>query len=184
MCARRKVSSVNASNDVEKSDWEYERPAVTCFSEEENSIREAVEKFAHEKVKPLVRQMDDSHTLDSDLVAQLFSNGFMGIETPTEFGGAGSSFFSSILAVEEIARVDPAVAILVDIHNTLINTVIMKHGSERQKQYWLPKLAEDTVGSFCLSEATSGSDAFAMKCLAKPDGKGNFVLNGTKLWIR
>ena len=96
----------------------------------------------------------------------------------------GSSFFSSILAVEEVARVDPSVAILVDIHNTLITTVIMQHGNEEQKKYWLPKLVSDTVGSFCLSEATSGSDAFAMKTVAKPDGKGNYVINGTKLWIR
>merc|ERR1712226_299041 len=158
-------------------------PPVTHFSEDEKSIQLAVEKFAQDRMKPLVKEMDEKGQMDQRLIDELFSNGFMGIEIPTDYGGVGSSFFASILAVEEVARVDPSVAILVDIHNTLITTVIMQRGTEEQKKYWLPKLASDTVGSFCLSEESSGSDAFAMKTVAKPDGQGNFVLNGTKLWI-
>lgn len=146
-------------------------------------MQQTVEKFAQERIKPLVKQMDENHALDSGIIDELFANGFMAVEIPTEYDGVGASFFSSLLVVEEIARVDPSVAILVDIHNTLINTIVIRYGTDAQKSHWLPKLASGSVGSFCLSEASSGSDAFAMKCLAKPDGKGNYTLNGTKLWI-
>ncbi|XP_063727257.1 short/branched chain specific acyl-CoA dehydrogenase, mitochondrial-like [Symsagittifera roscoffensis] len=179
-CSLRLLSNAN-TRDI--NDMEFSFAPLTSISEDEKSIQEAVEKFANERLKPLVRKMDENANMDQGLIDELFANGFMGIEVPVNYGGVGSSFFSSILAVEEVARVDPSVAILVDIHNTLITTVIMQHGNEEQKKYWLPKLVSDTVGSFCLSEATSGSDAFAMKTVAKPDGKGNYVINGTKLWI-
>nr|CAD7457683.1 unnamed protein product [Timema tahoe] len=106
----------------------------------------------------------------------------MGIEIGTEYGGTGSTFFSSILVVEELSKVDPSVSLYVDIHNTLVNALIMKIGTPKQKQRYLPRLAQDTGGCFCLSEAQSGSDAFAMKTVAKKTGS-DYIINGTKMWI-
>jgi alkylation response protein AidB-like acyl-CoA dehydrogenase len=161
---------------------DIERPALTALSEEEGMFRDMVRQFAEEQIAPLVHDMDRDAALDPSLVETLFELGLMGIEIPEEHGGAGASFFTSVLVVEELSRVDPAVAVLVDVQNTLVDTCIMRYGNEDQHQRYLPRLASDTVGAYALSEAGSGSDAFALQTRARQDGD-DWVLDGTKLWI-
>ncbi|CAG0918383.1 unnamed protein product, partial [Notodromas monacha] len=139
-------------------------------------------KFAREKIQPLVMKMDEDEKFDPGMIKDLFENGFMGLEIPEEFGGAGTSFFQSLLVIEEISRVDPTVGILVDIQNTLINALISSLGTKAQREKYLPRLAQQTAGSFCLSEPESGSDAFAMKTRAEKV-TGGYVINGSKIWI-
>ncbi|OJJ45601.1 hypothetical protein ASPZODRAFT_17053 [Penicilliopsis zonata CBS 506.65] len=157
---------------------------ITYLSETESLMAETVAKFATEQIGPKVREMDEAETMDPDVVSQLFEQGLMGIEIPEEYGGAGMNFTSAIVAIEELARVDPSVSVLVDVHNTLVNTAILTHGDARSQRTWLPKLATGTVGSFCLSEPVSGSDAFALQTKAEKtaDGSG-YRLNGSKMWI-
>lgn len=143
---------------------------------------ESVSKFAREVVQPKVREMDEAEAMDPTLVEQLFEQGLMGIEIPEEFGGSGMNFTAAIVGIEELARIDPSVSVLVDVHNTLVNTAIIKHGSAEMKRTWLPKLATGTVGSFCLSEPASGSDAFALRTKAEKTPNG-YKLNGSKMWI-
>jgi alkylation response protein AidB-like acyl-CoA dehydrogenase len=157
-------------------------PALTSLSEEEGMFREAVRDFAESEITHRIMAMDQDQTMDPDLLPQLFELGLMGIEIPEGMGGAGSSFFTSILVIEELARVDPAVATLVDVQNTLVINAILRWGSDAQKEAVLPRLAADTVGAYALSEAGSGSDAFALSCRATQDGE-DWVLNGQKLWI-
>lgn len=126
-------------------------------------MRESVKKLAREEVLPLVKKMDNEHKIDKDLLKTLFNNGLMGLEVPAEYGGVGCNFLSTILAVEELARVDGSVAALVDIHNTLVNSLIKKVASEEQKAKFLPRLAQECAGSFCLTEPNAGSDAFSLK---------------------
>ncbi|VEL10281.1 unnamed protein product [Protopolystoma xenopodis] len=126
--------------------------------------------------------MDDKKEFDNGLMKNLFLNGLMGIEVEEKYGGSGLNFFSTILAIEEIAKFDASVALLVDIHNTLVINLINKLGTPSQKDYWLPKLATQITGSFCLSESEAGSDAFALKTTAELDG-GDFILKGSKCWI-
>lgn len=145
-------------------------------------MREMVSKFAKEKIGPLVTEMDQNHRLDPGLVKELFDNGLMGIEIPTEYGGSSSSFTSAVVAIEEIAKVDMSISVVVDVHNTLNNTLMRNLGTEEQKKHYLPQMATGMVSSFCLSEATSGSDAFALKTQATRVGD-DFVLNGSKMWI-
>jgi alkylation response protein AidB-like acyl-CoA dehydrogenase len=145
-------------------------------------FREAVRDFAESEITPRIMAMDRDQTMDPGLMSQLFELGLMGIEIPEGMGGAGSSFFTSILVIEELARVDPAVATLVDVQNTLAINAILRWGSDAQKEAFLPRLAADTVGAYALSEAGSGSDAFALSCRATQDGE-DWVLNGQKLWI-
>ncbi|CAK9784411.1 acyl-CoA oxidase [Cutaneotrichosporon oleaginosum] len=152
------------------------------FSDEEIMLRDTVRKYAEEVIAPKVYEMDESEVMDKDVIQGLFDNGLMGIEIPEEYSGAGMSFTGAILAVEEISRVDPSVAVLVDVHNTLVNTVVRHHGSDAIKEKWLPGLATDTVGSFCLTEPAAGSDAFGLLTTAKEDGD-HYILNGTKMWI-
>jgi len=160
------------------------RPAVTTFSEDERALREHVERFAQEVLAPKVAKMDAQESLDKDVVDALFEQGIMGVEAPSEYGGVGLSFTAACLTVEEIARVDPAVAVLVDIQNTLLITAIMRYGTEAQKEKYVTRLSTDTCGSFCLSEPASGSDAFAMKTKATRDeGTGDWIINGAKCWI-
>jgi len=160
------------------------RPALTSFSEDEEQLRATVAQFAREVIGPRVSQMDEDGRLDPMLLQQLFNQGLMGIETPAEYEGGGMSFVDSCIVIEELAKVDPAISVIVDIQNTLINTSIMKYGSDALKKKWLPRLATDTLGSFCLSEAGSGSDAFAMKTTATKQADGeHFLINGTKMWI-
>lgn len=157
-------------------------PPITQLTEDELMMKETVAKFAKDQIAPLVREMEANGRLDDGLVKQLFDNGLMGIEIPTEYGGVGSNFMTSIITVEEISKVDPAVAVLVDIHNTLINSLMTRLGTKEQKEKYLPKLASCSPSSFALSEPTAGSDAFAMKTTAKKDGN-HYVINGAKMWI-
>jgi alkylation response protein AidB-like acyl-CoA dehydrogenase len=145
-------------------------------------FRESVLGFAREKVGPLVSQMDEKGAMDKSVVKGLFDLGIMGIEVPEELGGAGSSFFNAILAVEAIAEVDPSVGVLVDVQNTLVNNALLRWGTDEQKKRYMPKMCSEWVGSYALSESSSGSDAFALKCRAEPKGD-KYVLNGQKLWI-
>lgn len=155
---------------------------LTQFTEDEILMKESVAKLAKDEILPLVKKMEKEGKIDDGLLKKLFENGVMGLEIPTEYGGAGSNFMSTILSVEEIAKVDGSVAALVDIHNTLVNSLIMKVGTEEQKAKYLPKLAQEFPGSFCLTEPNSGSDAFSLKTEAKKDGN-HYVINGSKMWI-
>jgi alkylation response protein AidB-like acyl-CoA dehydrogenase len=156
--------------------------ALTSLSDDEAIFRDSVYEFADRDIRPLVRQMDDEAQLSRDLLARLFELGVMGIEIPEEFGGGGATFFHSILAIEALSRVDPSVSVLVDVHNTLVINALLRWGSDQQKRSFLPRLAEKTVGAYALSEAGSGSDAFALTTRATMRG-GDYLLNGRKLWI-
>jgi alkylation response protein AidB-like acyl-CoA dehydrogenase len=157
-------------------------PALSTLSEEEEMFREAVRDFAQSELAPRVSEMDRNQAFDPDLLPQLFELGLMGIEVPEEMGGAGSSFFTSILVVEGLSRIDPAVGTLVDVQNTLCINALLRWGSDDQRERFLPRLAADTVGAYALSEAGSGSDAFALACRGAQDGD-HWILNGQKLWI-
>ncbi|HTX41902.1 MAG TPA: acyl-CoA dehydrogenase [Acidobacteriaceae bacterium] len=155
---------------------------LTVLSEEETMLRDTVRQFAQQEIAPLVRAMDDQQKMDAGILRQLFGLGLMAIEAPMELGGAGASFFSAVLAVEEIARVDPAVAVMVDVQNTLAVNALLRWGNDGQRAMYVPRMAQETVCAYALSEAGSGSDAFSLTTQAKADG-GGYVLNGRKLWI-
>ena len=155
---------------------------LTTLSEDERLFRSTVRQFANEQIVPLAREMDEAQAMDKGLIRKLFEMGLMGIEIPEEFGGAAGSFFDAILAVEEISAVDPAVGVLVDVQNTLCINALLRWGSQEQKQRFLPRLATGTIGAYALSEAGSGSDAFALETRAVKQGD-TYVLNGQKLWI-
>ncbi|MEO6965963.1 MAG: acyl-CoA dehydrogenase, partial [Acidobacteriaceae bacterium] len=138
--------------------------------------------FARETISPLVREMDEHQKMDASLVHQIFALGLMGIEIPEAYGGSSGTFFESILAVEEISAVDPSVGVLVDVQNTLVVSALLRWATEEQKQRYLPRLARESVGAYALSEAGSGSDAFALQTRAKKMD-GHYVLNGQKLWV-
>ncbi len=156
--------------------------ALTQLSEEEKMFQASVRRFAREQIGPHVREMDESGLFRKDLIRQLFELGLMGIEIPEEFGGQGGSFFQCVMAVEELSAVDPSAGVIADVQNTIVNNAIIKWGSADQKQRYLPRLASDMVGSYALSEAGSGSDAFAMATTAT-DAGDHFLLTGRKLWI-
>ncbi len=156
--------------------------ALTQLVDDEQLFRDTVRRFAAEQIGPLVRGMDESQKMDSGLIRKLFELGLMGIEVPEEYGGAGGTFFNAILAVEEISAVDPSVGVMVDVQNTLCINALVRWANEDQKRKYLTRLATDTIGSYALSEATSGSDAFALQTRAVKRGD-NYVLNGQKLWI-
>lgn len=158
------------------------RPALTTWSEDEIAFKQAIREFAESEIKPWVTEMDEKAELKSDLVKKLFEMGLMGIESPEKFGGAGSTFTMACLAVEELARVDGSVSVLVDVQNTLVTNAFLRWGNEGQKEKFLGKMAKDTVGAYALSESSSGSDAFALKLRAEKKGD-KYVLNGNKLWI-
>ena len=155
---------------------------LTLLAEDEQIFRESVRDFANARVRPLVREMDEQAKIPKALVKDLFDLGVMGIEVPESFGGAGGTFFHSVLAVEEFSRVDPSIGVLVDVQNTLVINAFMRWGNDDLKRRYLPRLAADTVGAYALSEAGSGSDAFALVTRAREDGDA-FVLSGRKLWI-
>ncbi len=155
---------------------------LSRLSEDELMFRDTVRQFAGEIIGPLVRKMDEEQHFHPSLLPQLFNLGLMGIEIPAEYGGAGGTFFEAILAVEEISAVDPSVGVMVDVQNTLSINALLRWGNEAQKKQYLPKLATDTVGAYALSEAGSGSDAFALETRAERKGD-SYVLNGQKLWI-
>lgn len=155
---------------------------LTALSEDEQMFRASVREFAEGELRPRVAAMDEQGKLDPALVKQCFDLGLMGIETPEEFGGAGASFFTAILAVEELSRVDASVGVLVDVQNTLVNNALIHWGNQEQKKKYLTRLASGTVGAYALSEAGSGSDAFAMQTRAVDKGD-HYLINGRKLWI-
>src|SRR5215831_2270139 len=139
---------------------------LTTLSEDERMFRASVREFAEGELRPRVEQMDEHGKMDPALIKQCFGLGLMGIETPEEFGGAGASFFTAILAVEELSRVDASVGVLVDVQNTLVNNALIRWGNPEQQKKYLPRLAAAQLGAYALSEAASGSDAFAMQTRA------------------
>ena len=155
---------------------------LTLLSEDEQLFRTTVRQFAQENIAPLVRIMDEQQHFHAELIPQLFNLGLMGIEIPIEYGGSGGTFFEAILAVEEISAVDPSVGVLIDVQNTLCINAILRWGTPEQKKQFLSRLATDTVGAYALSEAASGSDAFALQMRAEKRGD-HYILNGQKLWI-
>jgi alkylation response protein AidB-like acyl-CoA dehydrogenase len=157
-------------------------PPLTLLSEDEQLFRATVRQFAQENIAPLVRTMDEQQHFHPELIPQLFNLGLMGIEIPIEYGGSGGTFFEAILAVEEISAVDPSVGVLIDVQNTLCINAILRWGTPEQKKQFLSRLATDTVGAYALSEAGSGSDAFALQMRAEKRGD-HYILNGQKLWI-
>jgi butyryl-CoA dehydrogenase/short/branched chain acyl-CoA dehydrogenase len=158
------------------------RSPLTLLSEDEEMFRDSCREFAESRVRPLAARMDREAQLDPDLIRELFPLGLMGITIDAEHGGAGASFFMAVLAVEELSRVDASVGVFVDVQNTLVNNAIQRWGTDPQRARYLPRLAGDLVGAYALSEAGSGSDAFALECRAREDGE-SFVLDGRKLWI-
>lgn len=157
---------------------------IASFTEDELMTQQAVRTWANEVLRPKVRTMDDNSQMCPSIIQDLFRQGFMGLEIQEEHGGSELSFTAACLAVEELARVDPSVAIIVDIHNTLVNNAIRFWGSPDLQERWLPKLASSSLSSFCLSESESGSDAFSMKTTATKSKDGSYyTLNGSKLWI-
>src|SRR3989440_5109216 len=155
---------------------------LTTLTEDEILFRDNIRQFADEKVRPLVREMDEKGVFDKNLILEFFQLGLMGIEIPEQYGGGGGKFFEAILAVEELSRVDASAGVIVDVQNTLVNNALLRWATADQKKRYLPRMAADMCGAYALSEAGSGSDAFALQ--TKAELKGNdYVLNGHKLWI-
>src|SRR5712675_2613700 len=150
-------------------------PPLTALSPDEQLFQSTVRKFAREQIRPYVREMDEAGVFRKDIIRQFFELGLMGIEIPEEHGGQGGSFFQCILAVEELSAVDPSAGVIVDVQNTIVNNAILRWANPEQKQRYLPRLAADTVGAYALSEAGSGSDAFAMATQAQ-DCVDHFLL--------
>jgi alkylation response protein AidB-like acyl-CoA dehydrogenase len=159
-----------------------ESKALTTLGDDERQFQEMVRDFAEEKVRPRVEHMDHEGKLDPGLMREVFDLGIMGIEIPEDLGGASASFFMSILAIEELSKVDASVGVFVDVQNTLVNNALLRWATKEQKSRYFPKLAKDTVGAYALSEPASGSDAFALSTRATLDGD-SYRLNGRKLWI-
>jgi alkylation response protein AidB-like acyl-CoA dehydrogenase len=155
---------------------------LTTLTEDEILFRDNIRQFADEKIRPLVKEMDEKGVFEKDLIHDFFQLGLMGIEIPEQYGGSGAKFFEAILAVEELSRVDASSGVVVDVQNTLVNNALLRWGNEDQKKRYLPKMATETVAAYALSEAGSGSDAFALETRAQLKGS-EYVLNGRKLWI-
>src|SRR5947208_2725754 len=155
---------------------------LTTLSEDEEMFRASVGEFAEGELRPRVEEMDEHGQLDPALIKQCFDLGLMGIETPEEYGGAGANFFTAIVGVEELSRVDPSVGVFVDVQNTLVNNALIRWGNQEQKKKYLTELASERVGAYALSEAGSGSDAFALATRAV-ERDDHYILNGRKLWI-
>src|SRR5580765_5706937 len=157
-------------------------PPLTALNEDEKLFQTTVRRFARERIRPYVREMDEACEFRKDIIQQFFEMGLMGIEIPEEFGGQGGTFFQAILAVEELSAVDPSAGVIVDVQNTICNNALLRWSNAAQKKKYLPRLAENTVASYALSEAGSGSDAFAMATRAVDHGD-HFLITGRKLWI-
>lgn len=155
---------------------------LTTLSDDEILFRDNIRQFADEKIRPLVKEMDEKGVFEQALIREFFQLGIMSIEIPEQYGGSGGKFFESILAVEELSRVDASAGVVVDVQNTLVNNALLRWGNDEQRKRYLPRMASDTVGAYALSEAGSGSDAFALQTRAEAKG-GDYVLNGHKLWI-
>src|SRR6476469_9399950 len=161
---------------------ESQPAALSILSEEERLFQATVRRFAREQIAPHVREMDEAALFRKDIIHQFFELGLMGIEIPEDHGGQGGSFFHCVLAVEELSAVDPSAGVIVDVQNTIVNNAILRWANPEQKKKYLPRLATNTVASYALSEAGSGSDAFAMATRAV-EQDGYFLLAGRKLWI-
>jgi butyryl-CoA dehydrogenase/short/branched chain acyl-CoA dehydrogenase len=158
---------------------------LTALTEEEKLFQSTVRQFAREQIGPYVREMDEAGVFRKDIIRQFFELGLMGIEIPEEYGGSGGSFFQCILAVEELSAVDPSAGVIADVQNTIVNNAILHWANAAQKKKYLPRLAADTVASYALSEAGSGSDAFALatRAVLDHDAGDHFLITGRKLWI-
>jgi alkylation response protein AidB-like acyl-CoA dehydrogenase len=160
-----------------------EKPApLVALTEDETLFRDNIRQFADDAVRPLVKEMDEKAVFDHDLIHRFFELGLMGIEVPEQFGGGGGTFFEAILAVEELSRVDASAGVIVDVQNTLVNNALLRWATDEQKRRYLPRMCTEVLGAYALSEAGSGSDAFAMATRADLKGS-DYVLNGRKLWI-
>ena len=157
-------------------------PPLVSLTEDEVLFRDTVRQFADESVRPYVKEMDEKGVFEHKIIEQFFQLGLMGIEVPEQYGGGGGTFFEAILAVEELSRVDPSAGVVVDVQNTLVNNALLRWATKEQKKRYLPRMCSDTVGAYALSEAASGSDAFALQTKAELKGD-EYVLNGQKLWI-
>jgi butyryl-CoA dehydrogenase/short/branched chain acyl-CoA dehydrogenase len=155
---------------------------LTTLTEDEILFRDNIRQFADERIRPHVKEMDEKGIFNKDLIHEFFQLGIMGVEIPEQYGGSGAKFFEAILAVEELSRVDASAGVVVDVQNTLVNNALLRWGNAEQKKHYLPKMATDTCGAYALSEASSGSDAFALQTRAELKGS-DYVLNGRKLWI-
>jgi butyryl-CoA dehydrogenase/short/branched chain acyl-CoA dehydrogenase len=155
---------------------------LVALTEDEQMFRDSVRQFAQDAIGPKVREMDEHGKFDPEIVQQFFQLGLMGIEVPEQYGGGGGTFFEAILAVEELSRVDPSAGVIVDVQNTLVNNALLRWGTEEQKKRYLPRMASEWCGAYALSEAGSGSDAFALTTRAELKGD-EYVLNGQKMWI-
>ena len=156
---------------------------LTVISEEESFFFHEVEKFAGQRLAPQVLEMDEQQLFSRELLAEFFAMGLMGIEIPSSYGGAGGSFFLAILAIEALAKVDPAAAVIVDVQNTLVNNVLSQWATPEQQQRYYPRLAKELLGCYCLTEESSGSDAFALQCKADRQKDGSYLVNGKKIFI-
>src|ERR1051325_1950360 len=163
-------------------EMEAARLPLTALSEEERFFQSTVRKFAREQIRPYVREMDEAGVFRKDIIRQFFEMGLMGIEIPEEYGGQGGTFFQAILVVEELSAVDPSAGVIVDVQNTICNNALIRLATPEQKARYLPRLAGDTLASYALSEAGSGSDAFAMATRAEDRGD-HFLVTGRKMWI-
>lgn len=159
-----------------------QHPPLTLLSEEESMFQAAAREFAEKEIRPHVEEMDREGAFKRELMEKFFAQGFMAIAIPEHYGGSGGSFFLSILAIEEFSRVDASAAVVMDVQNTLVDNTLLRWGNEQQRQAFLPRLAQDTVGAFALSEPNAGSDAFALETRATEDGD-DYLLHGRKLWI-
>src|SRR5271157_5640483 len=155
---------------------------LVALTEDEKLFRDTVRQFAEESVRPHVKEMDEKGVFEHSIIGQFFQLGLMGIEVPEQYGGGGGTLFEAILAVEELSAVDPSAGVVVDVQNTLVNNALLRWGTEEQKKRYLPRMCSDTVGAYALSEASSGSDAFALTTRAELKGD-EYLLNGQKLWI-
>jgi len=155
---------------------------LTALTDDELLFRDQVRQFANDSIRPKVREMDEKGVFEPAIIRQFFELGLMGVEIPEAYGGAGGTFFESILLVEEVSKVDPSAGVIVDVQNTLVNNALLRWTTEDQKKRYLPKMVADTVGAYALSEAASGSDAFALQTRAELKGN-EYILNGRKLWI-
>jgi butyryl-CoA dehydrogenase/short/branched chain acyl-CoA dehydrogenase len=155
---------------------------LTLLNQDDTLFRDTIRKFARKELAPKVREMDESCLFDKKLLQQFFDLGLMGIEIPEDYGGQGGTFFQALLAIEELAAVDPSAAVIVDVQNTLVNNAVVRWATPDQKRLWLPRLATNTTASYALSEAGAGSDAFALTTRATEDGDA-YLLTGRKLWI-
>ncbi|CAG5134905.1 unnamed protein product, partial [Candidula unifasciata] len=176
-----RAASTNVSHVHAEGTTGHQLPS-DLLSPEEQMMKDSVARLAAEKIQPFVAEMDRTSQMKPEVIQALHDNGLLGIEIPAEYGGTNSTFFVATIAIEELAKVDPSVSVLCDVQNTLVNMLIVRLGTEEQKRKYLPRLATDMIGSFCLSEAESGSDAFSLRTSAVLD-KGYYILNGTKVWI-